>query len=53
LLPVVGALGGGNPVVLKPSELTPSVSNLLAKLVLNFFDKSVFRVVEVGKEITR
>jgi len=52
LVPVVGALGGGNPVVLKPSELTPSVSSLLAKLVLQFFDKGVFQVVEGGKEVT-
>jgi aldehyde dehydrogenase (NAD+) len=43
LLPVVGALAGGNPVVLKPSELSSHVSELFAKLVPKYFERGVFQ----------
>ena len=43
LLPVIGALAGGNPVVLKPSELSSHVSELFAKLVPRYFEKGVFQ----------
>jgi len=46
LCPIVGMLGAGNPVVLKPSELCRTVSSLFAKLVPNYFDKGSFQVVE-------
>lgn len=48
LLPVVGALSGGNTVVLKPSEMAPETSKTIAKLVERYFDPSVFTVVEGG-----
>ena len=38
ILPVVGSLAGGNPTVLKPSELTPTVSALMAKLVPQYLE---------------
>jgi acyl-CoA reductase-like NAD-dependent aldehyde dehydrogenase len=37
LLPLVGSLAGGNPTVIKPSELTPTVSALMARLVPQYF----------------
>jgi acyl-CoA reductase-like NAD-dependent aldehyde dehydrogenase len=46
LLPVVGSLAGGNPCVLKPSELCPTVAALFTELVPKYFDKGVFQVVE-------
>lgn len=52
LLAVVGSFGGGNPCVLKPSELCPSVSALFAKLVPKYFEKGAFQVVEGGAEET-
>jgi len=52
LLAVVGAFGGGNPCILKPSELCPSVSALFAKLVPKYFEKGAFQVVEGGAEET-
>jgi aldehyde dehydrogenase (NAD+) len=48
-----GALAGGNPVVIKPSELTPEVSNTLARLADKYFDSGSFQVVEGGKEIVQ
>ena len=43
LLPAVGALAGGNPVVIKPSELSPAVSSLLKWIVPLYFDRGVLQ----------
>ncbi|KZP08657.1 ALDH-like protein [Athelia psychrophila] len=43
--PVAGAIAAGNTVLLKPSELTSAVSQLLADLVPKYIDADVFRVV--------
>jgi acyl-CoA reductase-like NAD-dependent aldehyde dehydrogenase len=48
LHPVVGALAAGNPVVLKPSELTPSVEALFARLVPQYFDRTAVVCVTGG-----
>lgn len=37
LHPMIGALAAGNPVVCKPSELTPTVEALFAKLIPQYF----------------
>eukprot|EP00250_Pteridium_aquilinum_P003665 c13975_g2_i1 orf=197-1630(-) len=46
--PLIGAIGAGNAVVLKPSEMAPAVSSLLAKLIPMFMDAHVIKVVEGG-----
>ncbi|MEQ6376522.1 aldehyde dehydrogenase [Bacillaceae bacterium S4-13-56] len=46
LAPVIGAIAAGNCVILKPSELTPNVSRLLAELVAQYFNEEYFTVVE-------
>jgi aldehyde dehydrogenase (NAD+) len=43
--PLVPALAAGNTAVLKPSEVTPSVSALVDELVLKYFDASTVSVV--------
>lgn len=48
LLPAIGAIGSGNPCILKPSELVPTLSSLFAKLVPKYFAQGVFQVVEGG-----
>jgi acyl-CoA reductase-like NAD-dependent aldehyde dehydrogenase len=45
LLPAVGALAAGNPVVIKPSEQTPQTSGALARAVETHFEAGVMRVV--------
>jgi coniferyl-aldehyde dehydrogenase len=45
LAPVVAALAAGNRVLLKPSELTPATSGLLAELVAAQFRDDEFAVV--------
>ncbi len=44
--PVVGAIAAGNCVVLKPSELTPHTSSLLAKMFNENFPEEYMTVVE-------
>ena len=44
--PAIGAIAAGNAVVLKPSELCPATSSLIAKLVGKYLDSSCVRVVE-------
>jgi coniferyl-aldehyde dehydrogenase len=45
LVPATGALAAGNRVMLKPSELTPRTSGLLADLVARRFAEDEFAVV--------
>ncbi|XP_077249772.1 aldehyde dehydrogenase family 3 member H1-like [Tasmannia lanceolata] len=44
--PVIGAIAAGNAVVLKPSEISPSTSTVLARLVSKYLDTTAIRVVE-------
>ncbi|XP_038899560.1 aldehyde dehydrogenase family 3 member H1-like isoform X1 [Benincasa hispida] len=44
--PVVGAIAAGNAVVLKPSEISPRTSSLMAKLLEKYLDTSAVKVVE-------
>ncbi|XP_027340668.1 aldehyde dehydrogenase family 3 member I1, chloroplastic-like isoform X2 [Abrus precatorius] len=44
--PVIGAISAGNAVVLKPSEIAPATSSLLANLIEKYLDNSSIRVVE-------
>lgn len=44
--PVIGAIAAGNAVVLKPSEISPAVSALLARYVGENMDGSAVKVVE-------
>jgi len=46
--PVVGAIAAGNAVVLKPSEVAPATSSLLADLLPRYVDASCVRVVQGG-----
>ncbi|XP_058735586.1 aldehyde dehydrogenase family 3 member H1-like [Vicia villosa] len=44
--PIIGAIAAGNTVVLKPSEISPATSSLLANLLETYLDNSAVRVVE-------
>jgi aldehyde dehydrogenase (NAD+) len=48
LSPVVAAIAAGCTIVLKPSELTPNCSRVLAKLIGENFDREYFAVVQGG-----
>ncbi len=44
--PAVGALAAGNTVVLKPSEMAPASSALMAELVPRYLDQDAVAVIE-------
>ncbi|MFU8946312.1 aldehyde dehydrogenase family protein [Mycetocola zhadangensis] len=50
LAPLVGALAAGNAVLIKPSELAPTTSALVARLVPQYLDPAAVQVVEGGVE---
>ncbi|MET0480348.1 MAG: aldehyde dehydrogenase family protein [Mycetocola sp.] len=52
LVPLAGALAAGNAVLLKPSELAPATSALLARLIPDYLDRSAVAVVEGGVDET-
>ncbi len=51
--PMVAAFAAGNRVLLKPSELTPTVSALLVKAIAEHFDPDEVTVVEGGPEVAK
>ncbi len=46
--PLVGAVGGGNCAICKPSEIAPNISSLLAKYIPQYLDTDAIAVVEGG-----
>ena len=48
ILPLVGALAAGNCVVIKPSEIAPRTSALIAKWIPKYLDREAVQVVEGG-----
>lgn len=52
LCPLVSAVAAGNQVVIKPSELTPNTSAIIAKIIQKTFDSTHVDVKEGGVEVT-
>ncbi len=48
LAPAIAAIGAGNTIILKPSELPNESSKLMAKLINENFDPAYFIVIEGG-----
>jgi coniferyl-aldehyde dehydrogenase len=51
LMPVVGALAAGCRIILKPSELTPATSRLMADLAGAAFSPDVLTVITGGPDV--
>ncbi|XP_048324790.1 aldehyde dehydrogenase family 3 member F1-like isoform X2 [Ziziphus jujuba] len=51
LEPLIGAVAAGNAVVLKPSELAPMSSSLLASTIPTYLDDKAVKVVQGGSDI--
>lgn len=51
--PVIPALAAGNRVMLKPSELTPTLSRVLAQAVSQNFDDTEMSVVTGGLDVSQ
>jgi aldehyde dehydrogenase (NAD+) len=48
--PLVSAVAAGNTVILKPSEFTPAINGVLAKLIAEVFDPAEVSLIEGGAE---
>ncbi|KAI8342646.1 Aldehyde/histidinol dehydrogenase [Chlamydoabsidia padenii] len=48
LVPLVGAIAGGNTVVVKPSEISAHTAALLAELFPRYMDSNMYRIVNGG-----
>jgi len=53
LLPLAGAIAAGNAAILKPSELAPAQSELMARLIPKYLDPTAYRVVQGGVETAK
>ena len=51
--PLIGAIAAGNTAVIKPSELTPVTSSLIAKIIKNVFSEEHVTVIEGGIPIAQ
>ncbi|AFY83235.1 aldehyde dehydrogenase [Oscillatoria acuminata] len=51
--PLIGAIAAGNCITLKPSEIAPHTSHLVADLIRKIFDPSYIAVVEGGVEVSQ
>lgn len=50
--PLIGALAAGNTAIVKPSELTPSVSKLITAIIEQTFEPQYVASVEGGPEVS-
>ncbi len=50
IAPLIGSIAAGNCALIKPSELSPATSALIAKLVADTFDPSYITVAQGGVE---
>ena len=48
LLPAAGAIAAGNTIIMKPSEVSPTVSGVLARLVPQYLDTTAVSLIEGG-----
>ncbi len=46
LIPLVGAIAGGNGVVLKPSELAPATAAIIEKIIKDVFPEQYIKVIQ-------
>ncbi|WP_038268027.1 aldehyde dehydrogenase [Zhouia amylolytica] len=53
IAPLIGAVAAGNTAVIKPSELTPNTSAIIAKIIKAVFPVEYVSVVEGGVEVSQ
>ncbi len=50
--PLIGAISGGNTIILKPSELTPNTSKLMNEIISGNFKEEYISIIEGGVKET-
>ncbi|MEK8179759.1 aldehyde dehydrogenase [Flavobacterium buctense] len=53
LAPLIAAVASGNQVTVKPSELTPNTSKIIAEIIRETFDKNHVECIEGGTEVAQ
>lgn len=53
LCPLISAVAAGNQVVVKPSELTPNTSKIVAKIIKETFDKNHVECIEGNADVAK
>jgi aldehyde dehydrogenase (NAD+) len=51
--PLVSCLAAGNSAILKPSEMTPATSALIARIIAEAFPPDLVTVIEGGKDVSQ
>ena len=51
--PLVSAIAAGNTVIIKPSEMTPHISKVMAEIVADLFDENEIALVEGEVEVSQ
>ncbi len=51
--PALASMAAGNCTIVKPSEMTPHTSELIAEIINSFFDPGYLKVIEGDAEITQ
>jgi len=52
LSPLVSAIASGNTVIIKPSEMTPNTSAVLAELIAELFDEKEVALIQGGVDVS-
>ena len=50
--PLIGAICSGNCAVIKPAQMTPNVSKIIAKIIRDNFTENYIRVIEGDRQAT-
>ncbi|MEA5511235.1 aldehyde dehydrogenase [Crocosphaera sp. UHCC 0190] len=50
IIPLIGAIAAGNCAIIKPSEMTPTTSRIIAEIIERTFDSFYLKVIEGGKK---
>ncbi|GAE31103.1 aldehyde dehydrogenase [Halalkalibacter hemicellulosilyticusJCM 9152] len=53
IAPLIGAIAGGNCAIIKPSELTPHTSKVIAEMIRTYFDDEYVKVIEGDVEVSQ
>lgn len=53
MMPLIGAISAGNTAVIKPSEYTPTVAEVIKKIMDNTFEESFVKVCLGGPEVSQ
>ncbi|TAL32444.1 MAG: aldehyde dehydrogenase [Spirochaetes bacterium] len=53
ITPLVGAIAAGNTAIVKPSELSPNTSSLIARIIKKIFPENYVTAVEGGVDVSK